>query len=102
MTHTHRLWLSQAVSVLLAGCLSACHTPSELERNFGQSVRQAQSAQTPPQRTNTSLTPGQETGTDAGIVRSSIVRYEKTYVTPPSPVTSLDQSLGTAAIGTAR
>lgn len=74
--------------------LSACHTPSVLDEQFGLAVRQAQSAQTlqPTQRLPQALP-----GADAGVVRSSIVRYEKTYVTPPSPVTSLDQGLGAAA-----
>ena len=85
-------------AALLACSLSACHTPSAVERDFGRSVQKAQSAQAMPPNLNAPLSHG----TDAGIVRSSILRYEKTYVMPPSPVTSLDQSLGSATSGTPR
>lgn len=72
--------------------LTGCYTPTAVDRHFGQAMRDAQMGQT----VNLSRTvqPDRSRGTDAGIVRSGIVRYEKTYITPASPVTSLDQSLG--------
>ena len=90
--------LACLAAVLLASSLSACNTPSAVERDFGRSVQKAQSAQALPPNLNAPERPG----TDAGIVRSSILRYEKTYVMPPSPVTGLDQSLGSANSGTPR
>lgn len=85
---------------LLVCHLSACNTPSAIDRDFGLAVTNAQRHQTqaPSMHPPLAMTPG----TDAGIVRSSIVRYEKTYVTPPSPVSSLDQGLGTASTGSPR
>lgn len=85
---------------LLVCNLSACNTPTAIDRDFGLAVQKAQRAQTlaPSMHPPVAMTPG----TDAGIVRSSIVRYEKTYVTPPSPISSLDQGLGTANTGSPR
>jgi hypothetical protein len=79
--------------MLLACSLSACSTPTAVDRDFGLAVQKAQRAQTQ----TTLMNPPASTGMDAGTVRSSIVRYEKSFVTPPSPVTSLDQSLGSAS-----
>lgn len=84
-----------AVTLLALCSLSACNTPSAVDHNFGMSVRNAQSAQTLHPRAD--RPPQTAPNVDAGVVRSSIARYEKTYVTPPTPLTSLDQSLGTAA-----
>ena len=75
------------------GSLTGCATSTAVDRNFGMAVKNAQNAQTmthePPDRA-TKLA-----GTDAGIVRSSIARYEKSFVTPPTPLSSLNQGLGT-------
>ena len=79
--------------MLLACSLGACTAPTAVDRDFGLAVHKAQRAQTQP----TLMNPPASTGMDAGTVRSSIWRYEKSFVTPPSPVTSLDQSLGTAS-----
>jgi len=79
------------IALVAGGGLASCATSTTVDRHFGMAVKNAQSAQTitpePPNRVTT--------GTDAGIVRSSILRYEKTYITPPTPLSSLDQGLGT-------
>lgn len=85
---------------LLACSLSACDTPTAVDRHWGLAVKKAQSAQTQPPAPGASAPAA--SGTDAGVVRASIVRYEKNYVSPPSPITRLDQSLGTSASDNAR
>ena len=85
------------------------HTPANSRFKFelregvarsisGQAVKNAQSGQT--LRSERVVT--QDTGMDAGVIRSGIVRYEKSYVTPPTPLTSLDQGLGQAGSGASR
>lgn len=87
--HPSVLWI-----VLLSLCsLTGCNTPTAVDQHFGLAVKHAQSGQTLTR--NEEKYPLPPSTTDAGIVRSSIVRYEKSYITPPSPVSSLDQSLGT-------
>jgi len=75
---------------LLACGLSGCYSTTTLDRHFGMAVKNAQSSQTIP----SAHAPQHERDMDAGIVHSGIVRYEKSYVTPPLPVSSLDQGLG--------
>lgn len=82
------------LALLAAGwSLTGCATSTAVDRHFGMAVKNAQNAQTithaPLDRATASA------GTDAGIVRSSMVRYEKTFVTPSTPLSSLDQGLGT-------
>lgn len=79
--------------MLLACSLSACNTPTAVDRDFGLAVHNAQRAQTSPTR----IHPPASTGMDAVTVRATIVRYEKSFVSPPIPVTSLDQGLGTGS-----
>ena len=75
--------------------LSGCSTPTAVDRHFGQAVKNAQSGQTwIGNELNRPLVPST---TDAGVVRSSIARYDKSFITPPTPVSSLDQSLGTSS-----
>ena len=86
------------VGALFACGLSGCYSTTALDRHFGQAVKNAQSGQT--LRSERVVT--QDTGMDAGVIRSGIVRYEKSYVTPPTPLTSLDQGLGQAGSGASR
>lgn len=78
------------VGCLLACGLSGCYSTTALDRHFGMAVKNAQSGQA----IRSEHAPQHERDMDAGIVRSGIVRYEKSYVTPPMPVSSLDQGLG--------
>jgi hypothetical protein len=100
MTFSAHTWPHRCALWLLACSLSACDTPTAVDRHWGLAVKKAQSAQTQPQAPGASAHTA--SGTDAGIVRASIVRYEKSYVSPPSPITRLDQSLGTSASDNAR
>jgi hypothetical protein len=86
------------VGALFAWALSGCHSTTALDRHFGQAVKNAQSGQT--LRSERVVT--QDTGMDAGVIRSGIERYEKSYITPPTPLTSLDQGLGQAGSGALR
>lgn len=75
-----------------------CANPTAVDRNFGMAVRQAQTRQT--LDPNAASQPRPQADTDAATVRASIVRYEKTYATPPSSAMGLELGLGSAGTNT--
>lgn len=82
-------------ATLLLGALTcaACSSPTLVDRQFGMAVRQARQSQSLPVVRDPAAQPGH----DAAVVRSGIARYEKSYVMPPVPASTLEQGLGTPA-----
>lgn len=82
-------------TITLLCSLAACSTPAptELDRHFGQAVRNARAAQT--------LYPSaggqahQPTFSGA-IAKASMDRYQKSFETPPPPVNVLNIGVGTS------
>lgn len=81
--------------ITLLCSLAACSTPAptELDRNFGQAVRNARSAQT----LNPSASGRNHQPTSSGtIAKASMDRYQKSFETPPPPVNVLNIGVGTS------
>jgi hypothetical protein len=83
-------------TITLLCSLAACSTPppTELDRNFGQAVRNARVAQTlNPSATGRAHPPP----TSGAIAKASMDRYQKSFETPPPPVNVLNIGVGTSS-----
>lgn len=86
----HSVALATLAALAAAGCSTA---PTTVEWNFGKAVNAAKAAQVidpdAPSRARAPAT------TDGQAARFSVERYEKTFQTPPPPVTVLNIGTGT-------
>lgn len=83
-------------TIALLCSLAACSTqsPTEIDRNFGQAVRNARAAQTlDPSAAGRAHQPT----TSGAIAKASMDRYQKSYETPPPPVNVLNIGVGTSS-----
>lgn len=89
----HTVWRAACVLgsvTALSACASSIWTT---DAQFGQSVRQAQQAQTIDP--DAALSKPAETGTDGAIAKAAIDRYQKSFETLPPPVNVLNIGVGT-------
>lgn len=94
MNRPSTLCLSRHVALWLAAlACAACSSPTQVDRQFGMAVRLARQSQSQPPGHD----PAAQPGWDGAVVRSGIARYEKSYVMPPVPASTLEQGLGTPA-----